>query len=119
MYFFFLRTRCQVNMTTARPRVANLLVHRERLLVEKNDFLVIFQRGLVDLLVLLDATAHKDLPARAQHLLIVTIIIVIVIIIGIHLIIRVGVIIITPPTSGHGGPDQAPLNTKGSLNIKN
>ena len=61
-------------MTTTRPRMANLFVHGERLLVEKNDFLVIFQRGPVDLLVLLDATAHKDLPARAQHCLIIIII---------------------------------------------
>ena len=67
-------------MTTTRPRMANLFVHGERLLVEKNDFLVIFQRGLVDLLVLLDATAHKDLPARAQHLLIVSIIVIVIII---------------------------------------
>ena len=77
-------------MTTTRPRMANLFVHGERLLVEKNDFPVIFQRWLVDLLVLLDATAHKDLPASAQHCLIVMII---VMIIGIDIIIRVGVII--------------------------
>ena len=50
---------------------------------------------------------------RVIIIVIIRIVIVIIIIIVIIILLRV-----TPPTSGHGGLDQAPLNTKAFLNIK-
>ncbi len=38
----------------------------------------------------------------------------IILVLGVVLV----VVIVIPPTSGHGGLDQAPLNTQGSLNNK-